>query len=789
MSVRAAALLMYLASGLTPLGVAGQGLPIVEPRDVGFRADRLQAIDALMARAVAGGDFCGGVVLVARHGKIAYLREFGDRQVTPHRQPMTTDTVFDLASITKPVATATAIMKLVEIGAIDLDAPVARYLPEFGIHGKESISARLLLTHQSGLTADNPLSDYEQGPAIAWDRICNLAPESSPGTQFVYSDVGFIVLAKLIQRITGQNIHEYSQSTIFQPLKMTETGYLPVEALRARAEVTEQRDGVWLQGVVHDPRAAALDGIAGNAGLFSTATDLAIFAQMLLNGGTYGGANILKPETIDRMIRPESIPTRRDATATADWRHSPISRCLGWDHRSSHSINRGDFLSDRAFGHGGFTGNVMWIDPDWDLFYIILTNRLHPDGNGIVNPLAGRIGTIAVAAIDSKSSGRKETADRGTSPVLTGIDVLEQDKFVPLQGRKIGLITNQTGVNRQGVRTATLLVKAEGVDLVALFSPEHGLQGQQDQRRIDDSVDPETGVPVYSLYGDTRRPTAKMLEGIDTLVFDIQDIGSRYYTYISTLGEAMASAAKHGIRLVVLDRPNPIRGDRIEGPVLDSGRESFVAFHSLPIRHGMTVGELARLFQKERMPDVDLEVIAMRGWHRGDWFDETELTWTSPSPNMRTLTAALLYSGIGWLETTNLSVGRGTDAPFEVLGAPWLDGADLARSLNAAPLAGFRAIPLYFTPIASKYQGQRCGGIQLLVVDRDALEPYRIGVEIAKHLRRQHSEDWNPEGIMTLLGNASEVEFLLGDGLGTPPDLDTALRAFAHRRRDCLLYD
>lgn len=771
---------------LGPSCSLGQGLPTVEPGEVGFRAERLQAIDGLMTRAISAGDFSGGVVLIARHGKIAYARAFGDRQVTPNREPMTVDTLFDLASITKPVATATSIMKLVESGDLDLDAPISRYLPKFGARGKEGITIRQLLTHQGGLTADNPLTDYERGPVFAWERICELTPEYKPGSNFVYSDVGYIVLAQLIERIAHQDVHQYSRRTIFEPLMMKDTGYLADESLRARAEVTELRDGVWLRGVVHDPRAAALGGIAGNAGLFSSAGDLAIFAQMLLEGGAYRGVRILNADTVGRMTRPETIPIHRDEAAAGDSPQVTVTRALGWDHRSTYSINRGDFLSDRAFGHGGFTGTVMWIDPEWDLFYIILTNRLHPDGNGIVNPLAGRIGTIVVAAIDSSVEGSHA---RGSAPVLNGIDVLRRDRFDVLQGRRIGLITNHTGTDRDGIRTAKLLADAQGVQLVALFSPEHGILGVDDQAQIGDSIDAESGLPVFSLYGATRKPTAEMLRGIDTLVFDIQDVGTRYYTYLSTLGEAMDAAAENGVRFVVLDRPNPIRGDRVDGRLLDQGRESFVAFHSIPVRHGMTVGELARLFRKERTPALDLQVIAMEGWHRADWFDRTEQRWNAPSPNIRSLTAALLYSGIGWLETTNVSVGRGTDTPFEVFGAPWLNGAELARELNAAPLAGLRAIPIRFTPKASMYQGQSCEGVQLLVVDRDVLETYQIGVRIARHLRRHHRADWQTEGLITLLGNSAEVEYLLSDDGSLPPNCDAERREFELRRKDCLLYD
>jgi len=374
--------------------------------------------------------------------------------------------------------------------------------------------------------------------------------------------------------------------------------------------------------------------------------------------------------------------------------------------------------------------------------------------------------------------------------VLTGIDVLARDGFGPLIGRRVGLITNQTGVDRRGVSTAKLLHEAKGVHLVALFSPEHGPQGKLEAQQIADGRDGATGLPVYSLYGATRRPTAEMLAGIDTLVFDIQDVGTRFYTYISTMAAAMEAAAEHKIRFVVLDRPNPINGRDVAGPVLDAGRESFVGCHRLPVRHGMTVGELARMFQAEKRLELDLRVIGMEGWRRGDFFDQTGLPWVNPSPNMRSPTEALLYPGIGLLETTNVSVGRGTDTPFELFGAPWIDGAALARELNAAGLPGIRFAAVTFTPSASTFRGQRCEGVRMTIIDRTALEPVRVGLEIARRLRHDYPKQWKAEAYGALLGNRAVLEGLLaGKPVG---ELEAAYRPelerFLERRARFLLY-
>ena len=351
--------------------------------------------------------------------------------------------------------------------------------------------------------------------------------------------------------------------------------------------------------------------------------------------------------------------------------------------------------------------------------------------------------------------------------VLAGIDVLERDGFRQLSGRDIGLITNQTGINRSGAGDIQLLHAANGVNLVAIFNPEHGLFGKLDVSLIEDSRDPATGIKVYSLYGNSRRPTAEMLTGIDTLVFDIQDIGTRFYTYISTMGHAMQAATEHGVRFVVLDRPNPINGITVSGPVLDEGRQSFTAFHRLPVRHGMTTGELARMFNAELKLDLDLEIIPLEGWRRTDFFDSTGLPWINPSPNMRSLTEAILYPGIGLLETTNLSVGRGTDTPFELFGAPWLDGNLLALELNRLDLPGVAFSPIVFTPDSSKFKDVLCQGVSIRIVNREQFEPIRTGLEIALQLRHLYPQEWEIDSYDRLLGNASVLE-AIRDGHSYP---------------------
>lgn len=748
---------------------AGQ-LPEISAAAAGMSASRLEAIADVVQEGLNQSKMPGCVVTVGRRSGIVFQRAFGMRQVQPDKEEMTVDTVFDLASLTKPIATATSAMILVQQGKLDLDAPVVRYLPEFGSHGKDQITVRHLLTHQGGLLPDNALSDYEGGRESAFQKIDELDLRAAPGERFIYSDVSFIVLARVVEAVSGLPISEFSREHIFLPLGMQETGYLPPQELRSRAAPTEQREGRWMQGEVHDPRAWALGGVAGHAGLFSTASDLAIYATMMLNRGRLGQTRILDAEIFEQMTRGEPVSSGR--------------RGLGWDVRTGYSSNRGDLFSSRAFGHGGFTGTAIWMDPELDLYVIFLSNRVHPDGEGLVNPLAGRIGTLAAAAILA------DVDYPDTPTVLNGIDVARADNFRDLNGRHVGLITNHTGLARDGVSTVQLLHEAKAVDLVALFSPEHGLQGQLDVSKIGDTRDSATGLKVFSLYGESRTPTAESLQGIDALVFDIQDIGTRFYTYVSTMGHAMKAAEELNIRFVVLDRVNPIGGAVYDGPVLDQGLESFVGFHTLPVRHGMTIGELAQMFRTERFPDLDLVVVPVQNWSRSQLLDQTGLTWTNPSPNMRSLTQALLYPGIGLIETTNVSVGRGTDTPFEIIGAPWIDAQTLAADLNAAGLPGVRFVPVRFTPDSSRFANEQCGGVNLIVTSRAVFEPVSTGLQVACSLRKLYPDDWDTSSLNRLLADDAVCEAIRsGRSLAElRPMWKLELDEFRDRRRQFLLY-
>jgi len=373
--------------------------------------------------------------------------------------------------------------------------------------------------------------------------------------------------------------------------------------------------------------------------------------------------------------------------------------------------------------------------------------------------------------------------------VLTGLDVLVRDEFAALRGSRVGLVTNHTGLTRDGQATIDALHEAPDVSLEALFGPEHGIRGEMDEH-VADGRDDRTGLPVWSLYGARTRPTPEQMAGLDTLVFDIQDIGCRFYTYLSTLGHILEAASSESLRVVVLDRPNPIGGLAVEGPPADANALSFVAYHPVPVRHGLTLGEMARLLHTEKSLTCPLGVVPCARWRRGDWYDATGLVWTNPSPNMRRLAAAALYPGVGLLEFTNVSVGRGTDTPFEVFGAPYIEPRHFAGALNAEAMPGVSFIPVHFTPTASVFAHQPCGGVQILVTDRDRLNAVQVGLTLAVTLRRLCPEDWQPDKLPGLLVSARTQEVLLagmsyGDMAGGWAE---ALRDFDERARAVWLY-
>ena len=745
----------------------------VPTRPSGVNLARLADIDVLIAQAMAARSMPGAVVVVGRGDQVLYEKAFGQRAVAPLAEPMTLDTVFDMASLTKVVATTTAVMQLVERGQLRLTDPVAVWVPGFERYGKGGVTIRHLLTHVSGLRPDVDLGDPWKGYDAAIELAKDEVLQSPPGERFVYSDINFFLLGHIVGRVSGEPLERYTARHVFEPLGMTDTGFLPPLERIGRIAPTERCRflDAWpcqapgeepLRGVVHDPTARRMGGVAGHAGLFSTARDLTRFVRMLLAGGAVGPRRVLAPLTVAKMIAP--------ATPAG----LPASRGLGWDVDTSFSANRGELMPIGSFGHTGFTGTSIWVDPRSQLFVIFLSSRLHPDGVGDVGAVRARVATVAASALTdvaladlagtrmtgtdfgASADPTRPVAATPTTRVLTGIDVLARDGFAVLKGRKVGLITNHTGLSVTGATTIDLLHKAPGVSLVALFSPEHGIRGVLDDD-VPSSRDEATGLPIHSLYGATRRPTAAMLDGLDTLVLDLQDIGARFYTYPATLGYVLEEAATAKVKVVVLDRPNPINGWQIEGPLPDEAVLGFTAYLPMPIRHGLTLGELAHLFNAEKRIGADLTVVRVEGWRRDQWFDQTGLAWVNPSPNMRNLNQATLYPGIGAIEYANVSVGRGTDQPFEQIGAPWIDGPRLAATLNARGLPGIRFYPVRFTPSSSVHAGQACQGVFFVITNRDQVQPVRVGLEIASALWKLHGDEFDPKTTARLVGSGSAL--------------------------------
>ncbi len=756
--------------------------------------EQFPQVDAIINDAVQTNLIPGAVLLIGHNGQIVYRRAFGSRSLIPDREPMTLDTIFDAASLTKVVATTPSIMKLFEAGKIRLDDPVTKYLPEFQ-GGKSGITIRLLMTHFSGLPPDLPLVPRWSGYETGIQKALTIVPVAPPGARFMYSDINFILLAEIVHRLSGELLSQFAHEQIYAPLKMDETEFQPAAALRPRIAPTEidPDTGQPMRGVVDDPTARYMGGIAGDAGLFTTADDLAKYAFMILGRGEYQGVRIFGPATVEKFTEPAT---------PAD---QPILRALGWDIDSTFSSNRGELYPIGSFGHTGYTGTSIWMDPVTNSFVIVLTNVVHPIHGKSLSSFRCRIATAVAAHYGTEIpntvslTGYTETiAMAGVHRViarnaqtLTGLDILEQQNFAELKGKRIGLITNQTGVDRQGSRNVDQML-ASGVRVVKLFSPEHGINGSQDTLDINNSKDAKTGLPVVSLYRpNQRRLTAEQMIGTDAIVFDIQDVGARFYTYSCTMLYALEAAAKAHKPFYILDRPNPITGTHVEGPVLDTQFESFVGCLNIPLRHGMTFGELASMANAEQHWGADLHVVKMNNWQRGDWFDSTGLTWVDPSPNIRSLNAALLYPGLAMLEANNnYSVGRGTDAPFEQIGADWIRGADLAQVLNARMIPGVRVYATRFRPTTSNFAGKEIEGIRFVINDREAFDSTRLGIEVAVALHNLYPGKIDFEKCRFLIANLNIIKGLTDgtDAGDLSAQAQQEATQFDARRKQYLLY-
>jgi uncharacterized protein YbbC (DUF1343 family)/CubicO group peptidase (beta-lactamase class C family) len=900
------------------------------------------AASAAINAAIAQKKLPGAVLVVGHNGKMVFEQAYGVRKYAGEpgldgkalgAEPMTVDTIFDMASLTKCLVTATAVMQLVEQGKVDVDAPVVKYLPEFGVNGKDKVTVRELLTHYSGLPPDVNLKDAwglaKPDKTEGIRRAMNVSLDSVPGTKFVYSDINFITLGAIVEKMSGEPLDVYAERHIFMPLGMTATRYhgfdsecseYPSEKLGANtvphampkwkvvgsarttdrlrcsgyswgagnpdfaptqhdnegtAETNPDFDHL-LRGTVHDPTTRRMGGVAGHAGVFSTADDVAKFAQALLNKLLYDkGSFPLNQATLKLMTSPEQPTTALGGatifTAAGKPTTGVAARGFGWDINSAFSRPRGETFPIGSFGHTGFTGTSLWIDPSSDTYVVLLANSVHPRGNPPISPLRGEVATDVANALgldlhpnrsDAVIFDQTEsssllcmcthcegcpgvsisllpepelvpssplTIDLARAPrTHTGIDVLEGDGFAELKemaarhkGRlRVGLLTNQTGIDAVGRRTIDMLRGAGGgIELDTLFSPEHGIFGAKDSTEIGQEVDAASGLKVISLYGAKdadRRPNTSDLDALDAVVIDLQDAGVRFYTYESVVGYFVEAAAcerarGHDIAVVVLDRPALIGGLAVQGPVSDTAA-TYINYMPEPVRNGMTLGELAEYDAGEHpggacASKAMVTVVKMEGWRRNEFLDETGVKWVNPSPNLRSVEEAVMYPGVGMLDFTNISVGRGTAMPFEVFGAGapavgkdgvaqtrWFDGKAVAAYLTARNIPGVKFAATRFAVAETgekyPYHGQTIEGVRMTVTDRTALDSPQLGVEILSALHHFYPKEFQLQKAAGLVANIETMEAITS---GEDPRLiakewEVGLAAFRERREQYLLY-
>jgi len=887
------------------------------------------AASAAINTAIAEKKLPGAVLVVGHNGKVVFEQAYGVRKYAGEpgldgkpsgAEPMTEDTIFDMASLTKCLATATAIMQLVEQGKVDVDAPVIKYLPEFGVHGKEKVTVRELLTHYSGLPPDINLKDAwglaAPDKAEGIKRAMESPLTTIPGTHFEYSDINYITLGAIVEKVSGEHLDDYTAKHIFGPLGMKHTGYHgldkacggmkvgsavellprypgPTTIVDCFSETSDMRYSVpltaptqhdnegtaetnpdfdhLLRGTVHDPTTRRMGGVAGHAGVFSTADDVAKYAQALLDKLLYDkGPFPLKQSTLKLMTTPEQPSTAQGGATTFTPDGKPTTgvaeRGFGWDINSAFSRPRGEVFPTTgagvaaSFGHTGFTGTSLWIDPASDTYVILLANSVHPRGASPISPLRGEVATDVAKALSvcyvndcagsvvfglppevpiaqTPSTGfvkppqpglNVDTISSTAASTLSGIDLLEVINFDPLIEAatrhgghlRIGLLTNQTGLDAHGRRTIDILRSAgNGIELVKLFSPEHGIFGAKDSETIGQETDPASGLKVTSLYGpkdSDKRPKPEDLKDLDAVVIDLQDAGVRFYTYETVVGYFLEASAcevahQHPLEVIVLDRPALIGGEAVEGPVSDTAA-SYINYMPEPVRSGMTLGELAQYMRVEHPgtcseKPATLTVVPMQNWRRDEFFDETGVPWVNPSPNLRSVEEGTLYPGLGMLDATNVSVGRGTATPFEVFGAgatpatkdvpaqaAWFDGKAVADYLTARKIPGvsFAATKFAVADDANHYPYHRLTieGVLLTVTDRTALDSPELGIEILSALHHLYPAQFKLEKAAALVANSETMAALArGDDPRTIAASWTAdLAAFKQRREKYLLY-
>ena len=889
-----------------------QGPPAITAPD-------FSTVSALINQSIAEHRLPGAVLLVGHSGRVVFEHAYGNRKLAGEpglngrpspAEPMTENTIFDMASLSKCLSTATSIMQLYEQGKLTFDEPVEQILPGFNPdHDPEraKVTVRMLLTHYSGEPADVNLKDpwglAKPDKAEGIHRALTTPLQSAPAAVFRYSDINFILLGYIVETLSSEPLDVYAQEHIFKPLGMTETRYLPVDkacgshkiigaaiawaatprghsrhscpagdwntSLLARIAPTTHDDesksspsanphfDMLTRGTVHDPTTRRMGGVAGHAGVFSTAHDVSLFAQALLDRLADRPSHFpLKQSTLLLMTMPEQpgayagqLTLANTATQSAIVRgekgatpllapHYPAVpnqdlRGFGWDIDTAFSKPRGMIFPIGSFGHTGFTGTTLWMDPGSDTYVVLLANAIHPRGNPPISNLRGEVATAVAQALQLYSNAttatRQPVSIQAESSTLTGIDVLESNHFTELTNLaaqhsntlRLGILTNQSGLDANGRRTIDILSTdlpkiIPAAKLTTIFSPEHGIFGKQDTTSFGPETDPTTGLRVTSLYGpkdSDKRPSHDQLKDLDAVVIDLQDAGVRTYTYEAVTGYFLEAAAleksqyNHTLNIVVLDRPNPIGGVAAQGPVSDPGHENYTDYGQIPVRHGMTLGELARFYNATKHFDAPLTVVAMQHWTRSEFYDQTGLPWVNPSPNLHNLTATILLPALTLLESTNATVGRGTPTPFELIGGgfppkdkttgaqppAWFHASDVAAALNARQIPGatFAATTTTVDNDAiHPYHGQTIEAVRISVTDRNVLDSPELGVEILSALHKLYPEQFHLERAANLLANSATFDAIKrgDDPRSIAVTWQPALTEYKTEREPFLLY-
>ena len=677
-----------------------------------------------LKRAVALSKAPGATACVGRAGdEKRFSAAEGMRQITPVVEAATEDTLYDLASLTKQISTTTSVMLLHEDGKLSLDQKVSEFLP---IPGLERYTLRQCITHTAGLAPFKPWQDEIHSPEEIVQRIAEL-PQSHPaGTQRVYSDLGFILLAQVVGQAAREPIDAFIARRVFKPLGMKRTLFNPGPELRKDCAATENcpwRKRV-LKGEVHDERAFAMGGVAGHAGLFSTAPNLGLFCDALLSG------KILKHPTLDDMLRLGQVPFYP-------------GQGIGWWLDPWTSGSNGYLPSRHAFGHTGFTGTALWLDRETGIYAVLLSNTVHPKREPRDNTSLRR----------TFYDGVMFSCYPKSTNAHSGIDYLHRVDYAPIAGKRAAILTNQAATDMLGRPDLEVFGLEPGVTFKTIYTPEHGLRGQAEAGKSVASE--KTGAtPVISLYGKQKRPTKDELKSVQLFVIDLPDVGSRYYTYMATMKECLAACAESGVPVLVLDRPNPLGGSVLEGPIAKVF-ESAVCCAPIPARHGMTLGEIAQFFQRTvfAKSKLKLDVQNVENWRRELMHPVCALPWTPPSPNLPTFESALAYAGTCLFEGVNLNEGRGTDSPFLLFGAPWADNKAITDAIDPALAAGFKLTPKVYIPkpIPGKsedpeYNGKLCKGIRLEVTEPVAARPFSLAVAVLAELVKRHGDQlqWKP---------------------------------------------